>query len=310
MSPMKPLLVLSVAMLLQACAAGLKRTPLTEASSTSIERAQPYNLVVQDEVKPSVEMSNVSGVMAAGGIYGAIPALIASSIDSSVNKSRNQSAQEVMENFYGVTDDFNYRELIARDLNQSLSSVLPLTIKSAPAEFVLLSNKEREKRIAALGSGEALVYTSSFYGFFDKSRLLVSETQVFIYTKPAKATKTTKPIFYNRFVYNSIPQGEGGERSLQLWAENAGKLYRETMNDAAKTIADMVAFDISAKRDKFCGKPIKASLVFMGAANWQSTTLVEEKNNRAIVQDSSGALTSVPLVSTKPDPKAKPKKCG
>lgn len=310
MSPLKTIAVLSAALLLQACAVGLKRTPFTDESVSSVKLATPYNLVIQDEVKPSVEMSNVSGAMMAGGIYGAIPALIGSSYDSAVNKKRNQNAQNIMENFYGVTDDFNYRELIAKDLNQSLSSVLPLTLKTASAEFVLLSNKERQKRIAALGVGEALIYTSSFYGFFDNSRLLVNETMVFIYTKPAKATKDTKPIFYNRFIYNSAPQGDGGESSLLLWSKDSGKLYRETMVDATKTIAEMVAFDMNAKRDKFCGKPIQASLVLMGAVNWRNTTLVEEKNNRVLVQDTSGALTSVPLASTKVNPKAKAKKCG
>lgn len=293
----------------QGCAVGPSRKAFTEETAASIKTAQPYNLVIQDEVTPSIEMSNISGAMMAGGIYGAIPALIGSAIDSSINKSRNEKTQSVMESFYGDTDDFDYREVLAENLSPALESVLPITIKNAPAEFMLLSNKEREKRIAALAQGEALVYTSSFYRFLDQSKTVAAETQVFIYTKPAKASKSTKPIFHNRYLHLSESLGAGGENSLQLWGADNGKRYRSTMEDAAKKIAIMVAYDIGAHKTTFCGKPVKARMLNMANVGWWPATTVEEKDDWLIVQDTTGALQAVSKSSVQDNPKAKAKKC-
>jgi hypothetical protein len=301
--------ILVLSTIFQGCAVGPSRQAFTPESAASIQTAKPYNLVIQEEITPSIEMSNVSGAMMAGGLYGAIPALIGSAIDSSVNKKRNQKAQEVMENFYGTTDDFDYRESLAAQLNPALESVLPLSVKNAPTEFMLLSNKERDARIAALAPGEALVYTSSFYRFINQSKVVASETQVYVYTKPAKAAKTVKPIFHNRYIYLSDSVGTGGENSLQLWSENDGQLYRASMEDAAKRIADMVAYDIKAQKANFCGKPVKANTIYMMAITWQNATMVEEKEDWTIVQDASGALQALPKQSVQDNPKAKPKKC-
>lgn len=308
-----PTLSLAVVLLLSTvfngCAVGPARKAFTPETAASITSAKPYNLVIQEEVTASVEMSNVAGAMMAGGLYGAIPALIGSAIDSSVNKKRNQKAQEVMENFYGTTDDFDYRESLVVKLNPALESVLPITVKNAPAEFMLLSNKAREARIAALAPGEALVYTSSFYRFVDQSKVVASETQVYVYTKPAKASKSTKPIFHNRYIHLSNSVGSGGENSLQLWSEDGGKLYRASMEDAAEKIATMAAYDIKAQKANFCGKPVKAATLNMMAISWLNATLVEEKEDWMMIQDASGALQALPKQSVQDNPKAKPKKC-
>ncbi|MCR6653862.1 MAG: hypothetical protein NVV73_21290 [Cellvibrionaceae bacterium] len=302
--------VLLFSTVINGCAVGPARKAFTPESAGSVKSAKPYNLVIQDEVTPSVEMSNVAGAMMAGGLYGALPALIGSAIDSSVNKKRNQKAQEVMENFYGNTDDFDYRESLAANLNPVLESALPISVKNAPAEFMLLSNKEREARISALAPGEALVYTSSFYRFVDQSKVVVSETQVYVYTKSAKSSKGgTKPIFFNRFINISNSVGTGGESSLQLWSENSGKLYRDSMDEAAKRIAAMVAYDIKAQKTNFCGKPVKANTLNMMAMSWLNATMVEEKGDWVMIQDASGALQALPKQSVQDNPKAKPKKC-
>ena len=300
----KPACMLSlfVLLLLQGCVSGVQRTPLTEQTAKTIQSTNFYNLVIQDEVRPAVQLSNVTGAM--GG--GLIPALI----DASVNKGRSQSARDSMNHFYAATDDFDFRALHSEEMNAAIDNALPLKIKKAPAEFILLSNKEREKRISALAKGEALLYTSTIYAFVDESRLLVNESMVYIYTKPAKLTKNTKPIFYNRYVYVSDAKGAGGADSLSLWGADGGSAFRSSMEESSKVLAELISMDIKAQKNKFCGKPVKAGIVFMARVNPTNVTLLEERNNRAWVQDSSGVLHSVPVSSISAAPKAKAQKCG
>lgn len=286
---------------LQGCVSGVTRTPLSSQSAGAIKQANSYNLVIQDEIRPAVTLSNVTGAM--GG--GLIPALI----DSSINKSRNRSAQQVMAGFYDATEDHDFRAHLATDLNAAIAGALPLKVTQAPAEFVLLSNQERERRIAALAPDEAMVYTSSFYMFVDQSKRFVTESQVFVYTKPAKPSKNTKPVFFNRFVYMSKPLGEGNENSIAAWSANKGAEFRAEVGNSTAAIADMIAMDINSRKDKYCGKPVKASVMQMGQFLSINATLVEEKGDRAWVQEANGALVSVPAAGVTPNPKAKPVKC-
>lgn len=286
---------------LQGCVSGVTRTPLNTQTANAIQQANTYNLVIQDEIRPAVNISNVTGAM--GG--GLIPALI----DSSINKSRNRSAQEVMAGFYDATQDHDFRTHLAADFNTAIASALPLKVTQAPAEFVLLSNEERERRIAALGAGEALVYTSSFYMFIDQSKRFVTESQVYVYTKPTKASKNTLPVYFNRFSYVSKTLGNGQEDSIAAWSANQGAEFRTEIGESTTAIADMIAMDIKSHKDKYCGKQVKASLMQLGQLVSANATLVAEKDERAWVQEVNGALVSVPAAGLVPNPKAKAVKC-
>lgn len=291
-----------VVLCLQGCVTGDKRTPLTAQAAQSIKSANSYNLVIQDEIRPAVNISNVSGAVGGG--------LIAAMVDSSINKSRNRSAQDVMSEFYAKTHDHDFRTHLATDFNKSIASALPLKITQAPAEFVLLSNKAREQRINSLAADEALVYSSSFYAFVDNSKELVTESVVYVYTKPAKPTKSVKPIYFNRFVYLSEPKGTGQDDSIALWSAKDGELFRAEIKKSTAAIAELIAMDMKAQVNTFCGKPVKASMVFMGQVNPGNATLVQEKGDRAWVQEASGALYSVPAFSVTANPKGKAVKCG
>ncbi len=302
----KTLAYLFAILALQGCVSGVTHTPLNPQNAASIKQANLYNLVIQDEIRPAVDISNVSGALG-GGLIGAV-------IDSSINKSRNRSAQEVMAGFYGATDDFDFRQLQSADLNSAVASVLPLKVKEAPAEFILLNNTEQNKRIAALGEGEAMVYTSTFYSFVDQSREFVTESVVFIYTKPAKPSKNPKPIYFNRFVYVSGTKGTGGDTSIAQWSENNAKAFREEMAKSTSAIGEMIAMDIKSHTNMYCGKPVKAGLIYGGQKIQGNATLVSEKGGANWVQDASGAIYSVPAstvtANAKAKAKAKPAKCG
>lgn len=286
---------------LQGCVSGIPRTPLSAQNNSLIQQASSYNLVIQDEIRPAVNVSNVAGAM--GG--GLIPALI----DSSINKSRNRSAQEVMIGFYDATEDHDFRANLAADFNKAIASALPLKVTQAPAEFILLSNQERERRIAALAPNEALVYTSSAYTFVDQSRRFVTESQVYVYVKPTKRTKSTKPVFFNRFMYMSKPLGKGDENSIAAWSAENGAEFRAEIGNSTAEIADLIAMDIKSQKNKYCGKAVKATFMQMGRLSFVGVTLVEEKSDRAWVQEKTGALISVPIASVTPNPKAKPVQC-
>lgn len=287
--------------LLQGCVTGDKRTPFTAQTVQSITSANSYNLVIQDEVRPAVDISNVAGAMG-GGLIGAI-------VDSSINKSRNRSAQEVMNEFYALTQDHDFRAHVAADFNAALASALPLKVAQAPAEFILLSNKARAQRINKLAAGEVLIYSSSFYGFVDNSKELVTESVVYVYAKPAKRTKSVKPIYFNRFVYLSESKGSGPEDSISLWSANKGEVFREEIRKSTAAVAELIAMDMNARVDKFCGRPVKASMVFLGQVAPGNATLVKENGDRTWVQAASGELYSVPSMNVTANPKGKAVKC-
>ena len=119
-----------------------------------------------------------------------------------------------------------------------------------------------------------------------------------------------KPVYFNRFVYLSEPKGNGQEDSINLWSANNGELFRTEIKKSTAAVAELIAMDIKAQVNKFCGKPVKASMVFMGQVNSGNATLVQEKGDRTWVQEASGALYSVPTSSVTANPKGKAVKCG
>ncbi len=51
---------------LQGCVSGVTRTPLNTQTANAIQQANTYNLVIQDEIRPAVNISNVTGAMGGG----------------------------------------------------------------------------------------------------------------------------------------------------------------------------------------------------------------------------------------------------
>ena len=103
------------------------------ASRDAITSLESYILVIQDEVKPSVELSNVSGALGGG--------LIGAAIDSSVNDDRSTSARITIEPLFDVTEDVDFRQYIATELNSVLAQLKQSNPKDS-AEVIVLEDKE------------------------------------------------------------------------------------------------------------------------------------------------------------------------
>jgi len=310
MSFLKYVFVVLFITFLAGCVSGPKRTPFTNQTVSSINDVELYNLVVQDEIRPAINISNVSSGMIAGAGGGALPALIGGMIDSSINKNRVRDAQVAMETFYYNTEEFNFRDVMAKKINSSIAQSLPFNQSNQPAEAILLDDKAIESRIAKLAPGQALAFTSTFYSFIDNSKSLIIESAVFVFINNKKPTaKKTQPIFFNRYVAISPSYGNGGVHSMKLWSDSQSKLYRETIESLTKTLATLITDDMKAQKDKYCGKPVKARLAFMGNRNQAKATQIDHIDHLIRVQDGAGTLYAIPDIDVSIDPKAKPTKC-
>lgn len=232
----KILFVIAATVVIQSCSSGLQYTPLSEKNKNKITNVNLYNLVLQDEVKPSVELSNVTGAM--GG--GLVPALI----DASINSGRADDAQQLIQTLYNNTEDYDFRIESVKRITPQIQQVFQDISFKPRAEAVLLSNKARERRISQLEEGSTLLYLSTFYKFINDSKNLSTETVAFLYTKPEKKKKKSDPIYYNSIYFESDSLGEGGADSLSKWNENNGELFISTLNDSIDSTADILAYDL------------------------------------------------------------------
>ncbi len=286
----KILTIILFTILCQACVVGPQYTPLTQEVKDQTQKVEMYNLVLQDEIKPSVKLSNATGIMGGG--------LIAVAIDSSVNKRRSNSAQDIIKPLYDITEDFDYRKEIADTYNRSLKDVLPVQEKKATAESILLSNPQLVKKINSLKEGEALLYLSSFYSFFNQSKLLTTETMAFLYTsqetskkKPSKSLP--KPAYYNSIVYESAEVGEGDDESIVLWSENNGELFRKTLKKGLEFNANKLNYDLQIDLNESCNKKVKSNYANIFNINTPiSGNLVESIEGRNTIRGRNGILVS------------------
>ena len=232
----KKLLVLSAALLIQACAMGPKYTPMTEATKASVAKLESYNLVIQDEVRPAVTLSNTSGALGGG--------LLAAAIDSSVNDDRSQSSQEIIEPLYNATWDLDYRKLIVKEFNPMLEENFNLSNPKDSAEAKLIFDKEVKQVVSKLEEGEAFLVLSSFYQFREEFKMLQTTTIANLYLAgtDAKSKKEAgkNAAYHNSFVYQSEHIGNGGSNSVELWAANSGELFRTKLNESLSQTKEMM----------------------------------------------------------------------
>ncbi len=273
---------------------GISYTPMTKESRNAISSVELYNLVIQDEVKPSVEMSNASLILGGG--------LIAAVIDSSVNKGRSLTAQDIIEPLYNAIEDYDYRKWIAQAMNPAISSEFNLDVEKNSAETILLSDDELNRKVNALADDEALIYLSSFYNFVNNSKTLATSTRAFVYMKPKiddenKSKKSKKEdvqlIYYNTHNFLSKSVGEGSTHSIDLWADNEGKLFRETLNSSLKATVNMLMYDLQPELNELCSKSVKIEYNNIMGVVKEKGILVKQNQNRDIVRANDGSLISM-----------------
>jgi hypothetical protein len=235
---------LLIAVSLQACVSGPKYTPMTEEAKQAVTSARSYNLVLQDEIKPDVVVSNAG--IAVGGLIGAM-------VDSSVNDSRATAARGGIQPLYDEIADVDYRVTLAAALNPVLNNHFNVANLKDSAETVLVSDKELKVQIKALEQGEALFFSTSFYQFRTQSRMLQALTQVFMFMQTDKPD-VNKPNFYSMITYQSPLVGKGGEDSINLWAADNAKLFREQLQRSADEITKAIDYQMQTSLNEICLK--------------------------------------------------------
>ncbi|MEY4589621.1 MAG: hypothetical protein RL497_1697 [Pseudomonadota bacterium] len=282
--------ILAAFVFIQGCATGPKRTLLNQTSRAQVQTVHLYNYVLNDEVIPAVELSNVTGAM--GG--GLIPALI----DSSINSKRTAAAASKITEFYSATDQLDYRKILAKEINAGITPAFRLAAAKDKAETVFLNDKALSAKANVLPQGEYFMSIQSSYGFKEDSKTLTVDMAAFIFNKdPAKSSGKPKPIYYNVFHYVSAPTGQGGENSLSTWMDKNGAQYAQTLTESAQELAAMLKYDLQNNAVMECGNETKASVFAVNALriNMTATELAAAKGSRTQVRGNDGALYSLPV---------------
>ncbi len=294
-------------LLLQACASGQKYTPMNQSNRDAIKEVQIYDLVIQDEIKPSVELSQAS--MALGG------GLIGAMIDSSTNKGRSLTARDVIAPLYDVTENINYRQISSDKIYQAFGQEFPISEKKVSVQSIILSKDDLSKKVNNLEQGEALVYLSNFYALIDNFRTLTTDTLVFIYmnsefpitvedkaiAKISKPKKNNKPllIYYNSFTYQSESVGEGAVHSIDRWSENDGQLFRNKLIESVEKTVSMLVYDLNPKKNESCLLKIKGKTPTLQGSSSIKGNLLKEDSERKTIRMESGGLISIASSITK-----------
>ncbi|GMM86717.1 hypothetical protein MTsN2n4_39460 [Pseudoalteromonas sp. MTN2-4] len=276
----KTLLVTSLLALLQGCS-GMKYTPMTQETRDAVKTTQAYNLVIQDEARPAVELSNASGALGGG--------LIAAAIDSSINDDRALGAFGVAAPLLNSTLDVNFRKLIVEEMNPVLVSEFNAS-SAEQAEARLLRDKDVKAKITQLKEGEAFLYLSTFYQFHDDFKVLQFETVANLYIAKEGKRSATKPDYRNTFTYISDQVGTGSVNSINLWNENNAALYRSTIKDSLTQIRKMLEADIKVEKNEACLGGTKYHTFNVLGKVHAKGTVISKENNRVLLRNKNGAL--------------------
>ncbi|MDT0596114.1 hypothetical protein [Glaciecola petra] len=288
---------LLIAVGLQACVTGPKYTPLTQETKANIGTASTYNLIVQDEIKPDVDLINTTAALG-GGLIGAM-------IDSSVNDDRATEARSGLQPLYDEIVDLDHRKTIADKFNQALASSLPLSDIKDTAESIILGDKELVAKIKKLAKGEAMVLTNTFYQFRMQSKMLQTISTAFIFLN-SENPKISKPHYFNTFYYQSPLIGSGGQNSINEWAADGADLFRSELEKSAQQTADWMQYDMQTIRDEKCIAGGVITVPMNQGSLKVKGNVIKDENENKVLRGNNGHLY---IVASESVTKAKVKTC-
>lgn len=223
--------VLSVALLLSACAAPM-RANLTPEQRSKINELTAYVIVVQDEVIAAVQPSNVSGALG-GGLIGAV-------IDSKVTNSRVNESQQLLGPFYAAIEDVDYRKEFNESIQRGLSGY-PIKVGKFTTTPRVLRRDALNQLRSELQPGQALLVISPRYTLTPDFRTFDSEADVAIWLK---SDDSNMPGQRGVLHYQSAAVGPGGGASLALWGAQNGARFRDVIRESIAETVRMVMLDI------------------------------------------------------------------
>ena len=287
-----------LALILQACVTPPKYTAMTQQTKDSINSMDVYNLVMQDEVRPAVEVSNVSGAMGGG--------LIAAAVDSSINDDRANTARDLTDHFYIVTEDIDYRVLLAQTVNPVLAN-LKHKNPQAHAEVLVMRDDQIKQRVASLKQGEAFLFLTSHYAFMDSFKVLQTFTTAYLYVGTGSKMDYTKASYMNNFIYQSPTVGDGGDASVKLWSADKGRLFREQIQSSLSALQFKMNYDMQPLPKETCIKSMTFVLPTQLGEQKIIGNPLKTDADTSLIRAEDGSLYTVSTVKLSP---AKKNKCG
>lgn len=280
----KKLGCITFALVLQACVTAPKYTPMTQQTKNAVASLEVYNLVMQDEVRPAVDVSNVSGAMGGG--------LIAAAIDSSINDDRASSARDLTDEFYILTEDLDYRALLAKSVNPVLADLKHKNPQNS-TEVVPLLDKEIKQRVAALKQGEAFLFMTSHYTFLDGFKTLHTATTAYLYVGTGGKMDYTKASYMNNFMYMSPVVGSGGAGSIKLWSADKGKLFREQIQNSLKALQANMSYDMQPLANESCVKSMTFVVPTQMGEQKVTGNMLKTDADMSLVRTEDGGLYTI-----------------
>ena len=285
MKHIRILAVMATLLVVQGCVSMAQHTPITQAKKDQITTLYVYNLVSQDEVRPAVELSNVSGALG-GGLIGAM-------IDASINDDRANEARAALDTFYSSSLDMDYRKIQQDAVAPVLAEHFPLSAEGVTVKTVVLTDKEVEQRAAKLGPNEGFLFLSSHYTFVESFKTLQTGMAAYLFVGGNAKPKVSKPDFHNVYVYQSPLVGNGGEDSISQWSADNASLFREQIKQSVAFGANAMKHDLQIPATEACA--ISASFSLPGQLGVQKVTgiLVEQTAERTLIRAKDGRLYQV-----------------
>ncbi|TMP30146.1 hypothetical protein CWB99_03220 [Pseudoalteromonas rubra] len=268
----------------------MKSIPMTQKTKDAAQQTRTYNLVLQDEVRPAVNLSNSTSGAAAGGLVGA---LITTAIDSSINEDRAIGAFGVAAPLLNNTLDLDFRKLIVEEFNPVLISEFNAKDTKERAETKYLDEDKIKAQISTLKDGEAALYLYTHYQFFDNFKVVLFETNATLYVAKEGKVSVSKPDYRNSFTYISDTVGNGGMDSIRLWNDENAALYRTTVNTALSKIKEMLQHDIKVAQQESCLTGTKYTR-YNALGEFNSVGKITAREGKRIqIRDNNGSLINL-----------------
>jgi len=245
------LAVVSLLILLSACATLPPNHHLVEAARGQVSDVDVFLLVPQKEIYAQIDQSNVAA--ATGG--GLLMALIDAAVDSSRTKTAEQNIQPIRDKLL----NFDYADELGKEINSVLKNVSWLHAH----DIQLVRSTIDEKLIADLyakSKASAVLIVTGNYSLVPNFHSVVTDVSLTMYPKSATLDaykesndKNSTPtdgsdnIYRNHFKNSTVlitdPNMKKEDAATAVAAASPGKLV-DGLTDNARKIAKMIGDDI------------------------------------------------------------------
>jgi hypothetical protein len=261
--------------------------PLDAGVQTSLREVRVVSAIPQDEIFLSAASPGV--VQAAGG------GLLAAVVEAQIARVRQDEIQAVIEPFYAVVDDVDFRKIYWEGVLPELRKLHAGQTLDVKTTAAVLTLAERNSAIAALPAGKAFMYVGTSYGFTPDFARLNVVTGIDLW-RGGQA----EPVYSNVVHYQSASVGGAGPEAIALWSKDGGSRYRALIAEAVAETARMLRLDAEHPRVKGVDQKLPAGTRTLEARKAGpygpdvNGPVLAEQPQRVVVRNTDGRLHSLP----------------